>query len=79
MSAPCFSDSLECVHCGCDVDIPLREGGEDGRLDHWLRDGEVLRCASCGGENAAIVDGDGDGGAYFAECDGVDCGACDAG
>jgi acyl carrier protein len=71
LQVPHFAAEIECVHCGADVDIPLRTF--EGREDHWLFEDETLRCEHCGGANHVMVD---DGSAYFATCDDP-CPVCD--
>ena len=65
-----FASTMECVHCGSAVDIPLSENSDDDlpvheRTDYWMYEGDELKCLSCGGINQVMVD---DERAYFADC-----------
>lgn len=67
-----FADTLECVHCGDEIEIPLST--VDGREDHWLHDGQTLTCAACGGVNRVCCDVETP--AYLADCEDEHCAAC---
>lgn len=72
MTTPKFDSTLYCVHCSDAVEIPLST--IDGREDHWLHDGQELRCESCGGINRVTCDIETP--AEFVTCEEPGCVAC---
>jgi hypothetical protein len=71
-----FASHLDCVHCGAEINLPLRT--VEDREDYWLSEDDSFTCTECSGVNHVTVDdfSVGNEEAYFQDCDDENCAAC---